>query len=345
MVHLPDPFRDIPRTQLLFPHPSHIERLDRLAAVLPSPASVWIKRDDCNSGLAFGGNKVRKLEYVLADALAQGADTLLTTGGVQSNHMRQTAAAAARLGLKTALCPRDAFPVEDKEYAYAGNVQLNSILGAETFPAGVSLDTAAEELKKRGRKPYLIPSGASTHPFGGLGYARWAFELLEQESALGVTFDVVVTTVGSGSTLGGMVAGFKLAEKTGLLPAKKRLLGFSVINPSHSPDGESKQVELVLGIARATAAKIGLREEDITQDDFEINSRFAGPAYGVLDDQTVEGVKELARTEGILLDPVYTGKTFTGLLHVAREGGFAGANVLFCHTGGQVALSAYPGLL
>jgi 1-aminocyclopropane-1-carboxylate deaminase len=339
MVALPSPFSEIPRTALLYDRPSDIERLDRLSAAVGHGATVWMKRDDCNSGLAFGGNKIRKLEYVLADAVAQGADTLVTVGGVQSNHMRQTSAAAARLGLNVALCPRDAVPSVKDEYKYSGNVQLNNILGAETFPVGTDQAEAVAALEKRGRKPYSIPSGASTHPLGGLGYARWAFELLEQEAQLGFAFDVIVVTAGSCSTLGGMLAGFALARKLGKPGAKKRLLGIAV----HSPSREDI-TELVLEIARTAAAKIGLSPEDISQEDFEINTEFLGGSYGNLDNRTIDGVKELARTEGILLDPVYTGKTFTALLHLAKAGEFQGNNVLFCHTGGQVALSAYPQL-
>jgi 1-aminocyclopropane-1-carboxylate deaminase len=219
-------------------------------------------------------------------------------------------------------------------------VQLNSILGAESFPVGTNVTEAVEALEKRGKKPYAIPSGASTHPFGGLGYARWAFEVLEQETQLGTNFDVVVMAVGSCSTLGGMVAGFKLAEKLGKPNAKKRLLGFSVLSAS-TKDTE----ELVLKIARTAGEKIGLSPDDITKDDFEVNDQFLGGKYGHLDERTQQGVKELARAEGILLDPVYTGKAFTGLLHAARDGEFKGKNVLFCHTGGQIALSAYPQLV
>ncbi|KAF6827375.1 1-aminocyclopropane-1-carboxylate deaminase [Colletotrichum musicola] len=339
MVVLPPPFRDIPRVQLLYPRPADIEHLSRLTKSLDSRASVWILRDDCNSGLSFGGNKVRKLEYVLADALDQGADTLLTTGGIQSNHMRQTSAAAARLGLKVALHPREAVKSADAEYNYAGNIQINGILGAVTFPAGTSQDEALSILRERGQNPYPISSGASTHPLGGLGYARWAFEVLEQEARLGTLFDVIVVALGSGSTLGGMVAGFKLAQKLGRPGAKKRLIGFSILNES-----ADKATDLVLKIARTTASHIGLEPDEISREEFEVDSSFLGGVYGRLDDATAEGIKELARLEGVLTDPVYTGKAFTGLLHTAKAGGYDGKNVLFCHTGGQPALSAYPNL-
>lgn len=341
LAPLPEPFSEIPRVKLLFDRASDVEALSRLTKRLDAGgASFWMKREDCNSGLAFGGNKVRKLEYVLADAIAQGADTLVTTGGIQSNHMRQTAAAASRLGLQVAVYPRDAVEAKPDEYDYAGNVQLNSILGAEVFPTGTTEEAVLADLKRRGRVPYSIPVGASKHPLGGLGYARWAFELLEQEKRLGVIFDVVVTPVGSGSTLGGMVAGFKLAQRLGRDNATKRLLGFAVAGDSTGGD----MAKLVLEIARTTASAIGLSPDEIAEDDFEVDAGFIGQGYGILDQRTVEGVKELARVEGILTDPVYTGKAFTGLLHRARAGQFAGKKVLFCHTGGQVALSAYPQL-
>ncbi|WYZ42542.1 hypothetical protein EsH8_VI_000241 [Colletotrichum jinshuiense] len=339
MVTLPSPFSEIPRIQLLYNRPTDIEPLSRLTRELNSAASLWIAREDCNSGLAFGGNKVRKLEYVLADAVAQGADTLVTTGGVQSNHMRQTSAAAAKLGLKVALYPMDIVASNDAEYKYAGSIQLNEILGAETFPIDTTEDDVFATLRERGTKPYSIPIGASTHPLGGLGYARWAFEVLEQEAKIGVKFDVIVVALGSGSTLGGMVAGFKLAQKLGREGSKKRLIGYSI---SKSPKDDV--AGLVLSIAKNTASQIGLAPDELTREDFEVDYSYLGGSYGNLDERTANGIKELAQFEGILTDPVYTGKAFTGLLHTAKEGGFNGGNVLFCHTGGQPAISAYPKL-
>ncbi|CAI6097497.1 unnamed protein product [Clonostachys chloroleuca] len=339
MANLPSPFGEIPRAKLLFDQPLVIEPLSHLTATLRSGTHLWIQHEDCSSGLALGGNKIRKLEYVLADALAQGAETIVTTGGIQSNHMSQTAAAAARLGLKVALYPRSLVESNNANYNYAGNVQIQDTIGVERFPLDTSEGFVIETLKKRGRKPYSIPTGASTHPLGGLGFARWAFQLLEQELRLGVTFDVIAVAVGSGSTLGGMVAGFKLAQKVGKQTSVKRLIGFSIFNPS-----EEETAELVLSIAKATASKIGLFADEITRGDFEVNSSYLGGAYGHLDKLTSDGIKELASLEGILTDPVYTGKAFTGILHTTRSGEFTGKNVLFCHTGGQAALSAYPQL-
>lgn len=221
------------------------------------------------------------------------------------------------------------------EYDYAGNVQLNEVLDAETFPVGTTEEGVLKTLSSRGQKPYSIPSGASLHPLGGLGYARWAFEILEQEKEMGVTFDAIAVATGSGSTIGGMIAGFKLAEKAGWLTSKKRLIGFSIL-------GKEGVNDLVLRIARTAGKAIGVDPETITEDDYELNHAFLGVAYGQLDERTADAIKELARTEGILTDPVYTGKAFAGLLHIAREGGLPKGNVLFCHTGGQSAMSAYP---
>ncbi|KAF5613700.1 1-aminocyclopropane-1-carboxylate deaminase [Fusarium tjaetaba] len=339
MVELPSPFAEIPRIQLLFDRPSDIEPLSSLGSSIDGGANLWIAREDRNSGLAFAGNKVRKLEYVLADALAQGADTLVTTGGLQSNHMCQTSAAAARLGLKVALYPANRVASEDAEYKYLGNIQANSILGAETFAPDTSEDSVIQILKDRGQKPYSIPAGASTHPLGGLGYARWAFELLEQETKLGVTFDVIALVAGSCSTLGGILAGLKLAQNQGIIGSKKHLIGFSVLYPR-----KEDVVEKVLSIAKNAASNIGVSPDEITEDDFEIDPSYIGEGYGQVNQSTADGMKELARMEGILTDPVYTGKAFNGLLHTAKSGALKGKNVLFVHTGGQAVLGAYPQL-
>lgn len=236
------------------------------------------------------------------------------------------------------LHPRNAVDTKLEQYHTLGNVQLNEILGAETFPIGSTEQSVMEELRSRGSKPYAIPSGASTHPLGGLGYARWAFELLEQEAQLGVIFDTIVLAIGSGSTVGGMLAGFKLAEKEGLLSKPKRLVGFSIMGKANEDVRN-----LVLSIAQTTGEKVGVDRGEFKSNDFEVDDSFLGGAYGVLDDRTKEGVKTIARLEGILMDPVYTGKAMTGMIHTAKAGGFKG-NVLFCHTGGQPALSAYPEL-
>ncbi|KAG5806153.1 hypothetical protein H9Q74_008887 [Fusarium xylarioides] len=326
MVKLPSPFAEIPRLIYRW----GCELMDS-----PRGPQVAVR----NSGLAFAGNKVRKLEYVLADAVARGADTLVTTGSLQSNHMCQTSAAAARLGLKVALYPANRVASDDAEYKYLGNIQANSILGAETFAPDTSEETVIQILKGRGQKPYSIPAGASTHPLGGLGYARWVFELLEQEAKLGVTFDVIALVAGSCSTLGGILAGLKLAQKEGIRGSKKHLVGFSVLYPK-----KEDVVEKVLSIAKNAASKIGVSPDEITEDDFEIDASYIGEGYGQVNGSTADGMKELARMEGILTDPVYTGKAFNGLLHTAKSGALKGKNVLFIHTGGQAVLGAYPQL-
>lgn len=218
-------------------------------------------------------------------------------------------------------------------------MQTNAILGAETFPAGTTHDAVMKTLEERGRKPYSIPPGASTHPLGGLGYARWAFELLEEERKLGVRFDTIALVAGSCSTIGGIVAGLKLAQKKKIPGSEKRLIGFSVLHKS-----EKDVKEMVRKIAKTTASKIGVSPDDITVDDFEINASYLGDGYGQLNASTAEAMKKLARMEGILTDPVYTGKAFTGMLDVVSKGDFDGKNVLFLHTGGQNVLSAYPNL-
>ncbi|CAG7556287.1 unnamed protein product [Fusarium equiseti] len=339
MVNLPSPFREIDRVQLTFDRPTDIEPLSRITESFNSKVKLWIAREDRNSGLAFSGNKVRKLEYVLADALAQGADTIVTTGGIQSNHMCQTSAAAARLGFQVALYPEDRVASDDKEYRYLGNIQANGILGAETFPADTSESTVMETLKSRERKPYFIPPGASYHPLGGLGYARWVFDLLEQEEKLDVTFDAITLVAGSCSTLGGILAGLKLAQKEKMPGSRKRLIGISVLRET-----EQDVKDLVLQIARTTASKIGVPLDDITADDFEVHTAYLGEGYGKLNESTADAMKKLARMEGILTDPVYTGKAFTGLLDIIDKGELDGDNVLFLHTGGQNVLSAYPRL-
>jgi len=240
---------------------------------------------------------------------------------------------------KVALYPEDRVASNDKEYRYLGNIQANGILGAETFPADTSESTVMETLKSRERKPYFIPPGASSHPLGGLGYARWVFDLLEQEKKLDVTFDAITLVAGSCSTLGGILAGLKLAQKEKMPGSKKRLIGISVLRET-----EQDVKDLVLQIARTTASKIGVPLDDITADDFEVHTAYLGEGYGKLNESTADAMKKLARMEGILTDPVYTGKAFTGLLDIIDKGELDGDNVLFLHTGGQNVLSAYPHL-
>ncbi|KAL1596883.1 hypothetical protein SLS59_007624 [Nothophoma quercina] len=371
-VRLPRPFADIPRAALMYPHATFVEPLQNLTAHLRAESdapkslpNLWIKHEDTNSALAYGGNKVRKLEYVMADANAKRATHLVTVGGVQSNSQRQVAAAGNRFGMKTVLTPdpRIGNPSAEDRVAYdnAGNVQIGAVLGADWKPStpqdreeanaeggdGLAYEVAArremEKIKAEGGIPYFIPSGASLHALGGLGFARWAFELEQQEKEMGIRFDAIVLSTASGSTLGGMAAGFKLINKhseSGEPAIKRRLIGIQATSC------DLKETARVVTKSGKNAAKlIGLQEEDVQDDDYELDGRFNGGAYGHLNDETKDAIKTMANTEGILTDPVYTGKAIAGLLGLVREGAFGSAqNVLFIHTGGTPALSAYPSL-
>ncbi|TFK28991.1 1-aminocyclopropane-1-carboxylate deaminase [Coprinopsis marcescibilis] len=338
---LPEPFASIPRENFLF-GPSPIQHLTRISASLGGKVNVYAKREDCNSGLAYGGNKVRKLEYLAAEALAQQCDTLVSIGGVQSNHTRAVAAVATKLGLKAALVQEHWVEWEDPGYDKVGNIQLSRLMGADvrldpsTF--GIehkpTLKNLKEELVAAGSKPYYIPAGASDHPLGGLGFARWAFEVEAQEKELGVFFDAIIVCAVTGSTMAGMVAGFKLAEKLG--SRKRKVIGIDA-------SATVKQTfDQVLRIAKATGVKIGLKEEDITEKDIILDDRYHGGVYGIPDERTIEAIKFGASTEGFITDPVYEGKSLAGMMDLIRKGEIAsGSNVLYAHLGGQLALNAY----
>jgi 1-aminocyclopropane-1-carboxylate deaminase len=243
------------------------------------------------------------------------------------------------------LVPRNAVETDVKEYHQSGNVQLNGLMSAETSLVSESVEEVMSSLRKQGQKPYFIPSGASTHPLGGLGFARWAFELAEQEVDLGVFFDTIVLALASGSTLGGMLAGFRClrAQATGSeqVQHRRRIIGIQAMT---TPKAELE--DLVIQIANTAAGKMQLDTTNINwKEDFEIDERFTAGAYGKLDEATIDSIKEFASLEGILTDPVYTGKAVTGLMAKARAGEFEGSkNVLFVHTGGQASISAYPSL-
>lgn len=331
-----------PRYPLLF-GPSPVHPLERLTAHLGG-ASVWAKREDCNSGIAFGGNKTRKLEYLVADALATGCDTLVSIGGVQSNHTRQVAAVAARAGLKCVLVQESWVDWPDSVYDKVGNILLSRLAGADVrlvkaeFGIGFkeSWELALREIEEAGGTPYAIPAGASDHPLGGLGFAGWAFELAEQERELGVFFDTVIVNSVTGSTQAGMIAGFAYLEEQGARP--RRVLGV---------DGSAKPVETreqVARIAADTARRIGVRRE-VTLDDVELDERFHAGIYGIPDEVTLDAMRTAARFEGMITDPVYEGKSMAALLHVVgqREIDPSG-HVLFAHLGGQPALNGYSAL-
>ncbi|KAE9401385.1 1-aminocyclopropane-1-carboxylate [Gymnopus androsaceus JB14] len=355
-LELPVPFSQIPRESLLFGF-SPIHRLDRISDDLSSALSgykinIYAKRDDCNSGLAFGGNKTRKLEYLLSEALQQGADTLVSIGGVQSNHTRQVAAVAAKYGLKAKLVQEHWVDYESPIYSQVGNIQLSRLMGAEpqldpsTF--GIEHKSTATSLiaqvRSEGGKPYYIPAGASDHPLGGLGFARWAFEVYAQEKEMGLFFDTVVVCAVTGSTFAGMIAGFKLLAKT--YPEDTRLKTRKVIgiDASAKPEETRKQV---LRIAKGTAEKIGLGEDGISEEDVVLDERYHAGTYGIPDKQTIEAIRYGARMDAFITDPVYEGKSLAGMIDMIGKGeirageGEESTNVLYAHLGGQLALNAY----
>jgi 1-aminocyclopropane-1-carboxylate deaminase len=323
-----------PRRELGF-WPSPIHPLRRLSDALG--VEVWAKRDDVSSGLAFGGNKVRKLEWLAADALAQGCDTLVSIGNIQSNHTRQVAAVAAVLGLRCRLVQEEWTHWDDPVYDKVGNILLSRLMGAEIVLEGAGYSTAVkqtweralEEVRREGSKPYAIPAGASDHPLGGLGYAHFADELAAQEATLGMFFDTVVTATCTGSTQAGMVVGFAAQAR------RRRLIGIDT-----AADAAMTRAA-VTKIAHATAALIGL-DRPIRDEDIEIDPRFAGPAYGLPDAPTIAAIRTAARLEAMLTDPVYEGKSMAGLIAMVRSGEIArDAKVLYVHLGGAPALNAY----
>lgn len=329
-----DLHKQFPRRQLGF-WPSPIHPLPRLSQKLG--VEVWAKRDDIASGLAFGGNKVRKLEWLAADAVRQGCDTLVSIGNIQSNHTRQVAAVAAVLGMRCRLVQEEWTRWDDPVYDKVGNILLSRLMGAETVLEGEGYSTAAKEtweqaldqVRREGGKPYAIPAGASDHPLGGLGYAHFADEVAAQEAAQGLFFDTVVTATCTGSTQAGMVVGFGTQER------RRRLIGIDTAGNA------AMTRAAVTKIARATAALIGLKRE-IRDEEIEIDPRFAGPGYGLPDEATIAAIRTAARLEAMLTDPVYEGKSMAGLIAMARSGEIPqAAKVLYVHLGGAPALNAY----
>jgi 1-aminocyclopropane-1-carboxylate deaminase len=327
-----------PRYPFLFgPAPMH--PLERLSAHLGG-ARVWAKRDDCNSGLAFGGNKIRKLEYLVAEAIAERCDTLVSIGGVQSNHTRQVAAAAARVGMRCVLVQESWVDWPDAVYDRVGNILLSRMMGADVrlvqagFGIGFkeSWERAIRDIEAGGGRPYAIPAGASDHRLGGLGFAQWAQEVEQQERELGVFFDTVIVCSVTGSTQAGMIAGFAAQAR------RRRVIG---IDASAKP---KETLEQVARIARRTADLIDvgreLRDEEIVLDD-----RYHAGTYGIPDERTLEAMRLAARLEGMITDPVYEGKSMAGLIDlVSRHEIDKRATVLYAHLGGQPALNGYSAL-
>jgi 1-aminocyclopropane-1-carboxylate deaminase len=316
--------------------PTPIEHLPRLTAHLGGDVQIYAKREDCNSGLAFGGNKLRKLEYIVPDAIASNADTLVSIGGVQSNHTRMVAAVAAKIGMKCVLIQESWVPHEDAVYDRVGNILLSRIMGAQTqlvdegFDIGIrdSWVKALDDVRAKGGKPYAIPAGASVHKFGGLGYVGFAEEVRAQEAELGFSFDYIIVCTVTGSTHAGMVVGF---AKDG---RQRRVIG---IDASATPAQTKAQV---LDIAQKTAALIGA--PNITADDVVLNEDYAYPVYGVPSAETVEAIRLSARLEGMITDPVYEGKSMQGMIDLVQKGFFPkGSKVLYAHLGGAPALNGY----
>ncbi len=329
---------DFPRYPLLF-GPSPVHPLERLTAHLGG-AAVWAKREDCNSGLAYGGNKTRKLEYLVPDALAAGADTLVSIGGVQSNHTRQVAAVAAKLGLKCVLVQESWVDWPDSVNDRVGNILLSRIMGADVrlveagFGIGIksSWEQALEDVRAAGGNPYAIPAGASDHRLGGLGFANWAYEVAEQERELGIFFDTIIVCSVTGSTHAGMIAGFAGQDRP------RQVIGID----ASARIGETRaQVEK---IARNTAELIGLGRE-LRDDEITVLEGWAGDYYGIPVASTLDAIRLTGRLEGMIIDPVYEGKSMAALIDLVRFGRIAkDSAVLYAHLGGQPALNAYSAL-
>jgi 1-aminocyclopropane-1-carboxylate deaminase len=329
---------DFPRYPLLF-GPSPVHPLTRLSEHLGG-AKIWAKREDANSGLAYGGNKTRKLEYLVPDAIAQGADTLVSIGGYQSNHTRQVAAVAAKIGMRAVLVQENWVDWPDSLNDRVGNIMLSRIMGAEVRldPAGFGIgfksswERAIDDVRNSGGVPYAIPAGASDHRLGGLGFANWASEVEQQEKELGVFFDTIVVCSVTGSTQAGMIAGFAGQDRP------RRVIGI---------DASAKIKETcdqVARLARDTAALIGL-DRDLRDDEITVRAEWAGEYYGIPVESTLEAIRLTGRLEGMIIDPVYEGKSMAGLIDLVSSGDIArDSTVLFAHLGGQPALNAYSAL-
>jgi 1-aminocyclopropane-1-carboxylate deaminase len=325
-----------PRYPLTF-GPTAIQPLKRLSEHLGGKVQIFAKRDDCNSGLAFGGNKTRKLEYLIPDALEQGCDTLVTIGGIQSNHTRQVAAVAAHLGLKCVTVQENWVNWFDSTYDRVGNIMLSRIMGADVrlvdegfgIEFKPSWEDALNDVRQAGGKPYAIPAGASDHRLGGLGYVGFAEEVRAQERGLGFQFDYIIVCSVTGSTQAGMVVGFAADGRA------DRVIG---IDASAKPDETRAQI---LRIAENTADLVELGRP-IVDEDVVLDERYAYPEYGLPSKETLEAIRLCGRLEGILTDPVYEGKSMQGMIDLIVTGEIpAGSRVLYAHLGGAPALNGY----
>ncbi len=324
-------FSRFPRIQLAH-LPTRLEPMPRLSEAIGG-AEFWIKRDDC-TGLSTGGNKTRKLEFLMAEAVEEGADLVITQGATQSNHARQTAAFAARVGMDCHILLEDRTNSSDANYNHNGNVFLDNLHGATTekHPGGVDMaaemEAVAERFRSEGRRVYVIPGGGS-NATGALGYANCAMELVTQANDMGLKIDHIVHATGSAGTQAGLIAGLRAIN------ANIPLLGIGVRAP------KPKQEENVFKLAEATAEKLGC-PGIVSRKDVVANCDYVGEGYGIPTPDGVEAIEMFARLEGILLDPVYSGKGAAGLIDLGRKGHFKkGENVVFIHTGGSVALFGY----
>ncbi len=316
--------------------PTPLEPMPRLSEALGGKAKFWVKRDDC-TGLAGGGNKTRKLEFLLGAALKAGADTLVTQGAVQSNHVRQTAAAAAIHGMACEIILEERVQTNAVDYVSSGNVLLDRLMGGKlrNVPAGsdmnAELEKVAEEVRAKGGKPYIIPGGGS-NTIGALGYVDCAIELVTQANAKGLVIDRIVTATGSAGTHAGLVAGLALVG------ADIPILGIGVRAPKDAQEAN------VHKLAVATAEMLG-HGDRVTREMTVANCDYVGAGYGIADEAVIDALKLIARTEALLLDPVYTGKAMKGLIDLARKGHFKDETVVFLHTGGAQGLSGYASVL
>ena len=313
--------------------PTPLEPMDRLSEILGGPR-LWVKRDDC-TGLSSGGNKTRKLEFLMADAQSKGADTIITQGATQSNHARQTTAAAAKLGMECHILLEDRTGSNDNNYILNGNVLLDRLHGASVSKRSggtdmnLEMQDFADALIEKGKKPYIIPGGGS-NPIGALGYVNCARELTEQASEIGLKIDALVHATGSAGTQAGLVAGLAAIQ------SDIHLLGIGVRAP------KDKQEQMVFDLAQKTADYLdtGIK---IERDKVRAICDYVGAGYGLPTDGMIKAVKLLAQSEGLLFDPVYSGKGLDGLIDQIKKGYFAGMdNVVFLHTGGSAALFGYP---
>ena len=319
-------FNEFPRETLAIT-PTPIEKLPRFSRELSGP-NIYIKRDD-NTGLALGGNKARKLEYLIADAKNKGADVVLTEGGIQSNHARMTAAAARRVGMKPILVLKG-----DKIEDYQGNLFIDRLLDAEIIRVDPEDSTGrrqtmynkAEELKQEGKTPYVIPTGGSTG-LGALGFINCAREIKNQAEDMEIEFDWIIHPIGSGGTQAGLIAGKQI------FGGNYKIMGIAADNEDFAPEIQKIGQEI---------NKLIIEKVNITEDDIKLNYNYYGPKYGVPSEKSINAMKLLSRNEGILVGPIYTGKALAGLIDLSKKGHFNNDdNILFLHTGGTPAMFAF----